>query len=125
MEKDLEQSPSSAMRHARLGQLYSLMGRKEEAIREGKRATELQPESADAFGGPTYSGMLALIYARTGENDQALALIERLLKTPGPVYYHGAGMTIADLRTRWLWDPIRSDRRFQEIVNGPEPQTRP
>ena len=124
MEKDLEQSPSSAMRHARLGQLYSLMGRKEEAIREGKRATELQPESTDAFGGPTYSSMLALIYARTGENDQAVTLIERLLKTPGPVYYHGAGMTIADLRTRWLWDPIRSDARFQELVDGPEPQTR-
>jgi hypothetical protein len=69
--------------------------------------------------------MLALIYARTGENDQALALIERLLKTPGPVYYHGAGMTIADLRKRWLWDPIRSDARFQQIVDGPEPQTRP
>jgi hypothetical protein len=34
-------------------------------------------------------------------------------------------MTIADLRTRWLWDPIRSDARFQQIVDGPEPQTRP
>jgi serine/threonine protein kinase/tetratricopeptide (TPR) repeat protein len=123
MENDVAKTPSSAMRHARLGQLFALMGRKEDAIREGQRATELQPESTDAFGGPTYASMLALIYARTGENDRALALIERLLTTPGPVHYHGAGMTIADLRSRWQWDPIRSDPRFQRIVEGPEPQT--
>jgi serine/threonine protein kinase/tetratricopeptide (TPR) repeat protein len=124
METDVQKSPSSAVRHARLGLLYSFIGRTDEAIREGLKATQLQPESTDAFGGPVYSSILALIYARCGHNDEALALIERLLITPGPVFFHEAGMTLADLRTRWQWDPIRSDPRFQKIVSGPEPQTR-
>ena len=124
MEADAQKSPSSAMRRARLGLLYSFMGRKEDAIREGLKATELQPESTDAFGGPVYSSILALIYARTGHQDEALALIERLLVTPGPVHFYGAGMTLADLRSRWQWDPIRHDPRFQKIVSGPEPPTR-
>ena len=124
METDVQKSPSSAVRHARLGLLYSFIGREDEAIREGLKATQLQPESTDAFGGPVYSSMLALIYARCGRNDEALSLIERLLVTPGPVFYHEAGMTLADLRTRWHWDPIRSDPRFQKIINAPEPKTR-
>jgi hypothetical protein len=124
MESDVQKSPSSAMRHARLGLLYAFIGRKDEAIRAGMKATELQPEATDAFGGPVYSSFLALIYARTGHNDEAIALIERLLTTPGPVHFHEAGMTLPDLRTRWQWDPIRSDPRFQKIVSAPEPQTR-
>jgi tetratricopeptide (TPR) repeat protein len=124
MENEVQASPSSVMRHARLGLLYSLVGRNDDAIREGRKATELQPESDDAYAGPVCSSFLALIYARCGHNDEALALIERLLSTPGPVFYHQGGMTLADLRTRWQWDPLRSDPRFQKIVNAPEPATR-
>jgi hypothetical protein len=123
MEGDVQKSPLSPMRHARLGLLYSFIGRKDDAIREGLKATELQPESTDAFGGPVYSSILALIYARCGQNDEALALIERLLTTPGPVHFYGAAITQADLRTRWQWDPIRNDPRFQKILSAPEPQT--
>ena len=34
---------------------------------------------------PLLANMLALVYARTGETDQAITLIERLLTTPGAV----------------------------------------
>ena len=69
--------------HAALGILYAYMGRKEEAIRESRRAVELCPENIDALNGAQCAYNLALVYALTGEVDQALPLVERLLRTPG------------------------------------------
>ncbi len=80
-EAALKEAPQSAERHASVGWLYALMGRKNDAIREGQRAVELKPESKDAVDGSLMNGYLALIYARVGENDLAIPLIERLLKT--------------------------------------------
>src|SRR6266513_2328291 len=47
-EKAVEEAPLSADRHANLGWLYAFAGKKDEAIREGRRAVELKPESKDA-----------------------------------------------------------------------------
>ena len=63
-----------------------------------------------------------MIYARVGEPDQALALIEHLLTIPGPWVFEGS-MTLSDLRVRWQWDPLRNDPRFQKIIEAPEPKT--
>jgi TolB-like protein/Tfp pilus assembly protein PilF len=115
-------APQNAVRHAQLGVLYAFMGRKEDAIREGRRAVELNPEATDAVLGPLMSSALALIYARTGESDQALALIQHLLATPGCINYD-LTITLPDLRLRWYWDPLRKDPRFQKILNEPEPKT--
>jgi hypothetical protein len=65
-----------------------------------------------------------LIYARTGEPDEAIKLIEKLLMLPadlgGLLIFN---MTQADLKLRWVWDPLRKDPRFQKILAGPEPKT--
>jgi len=66
---------------------------------------------------------MALIYARSGEADQALNLIERLITTPGAVDNFEESITLTDLRMRWEWDPLRNDPRFQKILAGPEPKT--
>ena len=95
------------------------MGRKEEAIREGRRAVELLPESKDAVDGPWVNGFLAMIYARTGDADSALPLLERLLATPGQVDNTNCCITASDLRSRWQWDPIRNDPRFQKLLVKP------
>jgi hypothetical protein len=58
---------------------------------------------------------LALIYARVGENDLAISLIERLLKTPGAVDSVDYSITINDLKHRWEWDPIPERPAFSEI----------
>ncbi len=63
------------------------MRRKEDAIREGRRAFELEPESQDAFHGAIGAANLALVSALVGEPDQAITLIERLLSTPGAASY--------------------------------------
>ena len=116
LETALEEAPGSALRHANLGWLYAFMGRKEDALREGRRAVELKPESRDAVDGAIMNCYLALIYARVGERDLALPLIERLLKTPGAVDSADYSITINDLKFRWEWDPIRNDPRFQKLI---------
>jgi hypothetical protein len=80
----------------------------------------------DAVEGVQRECELAVVYARTNEIDQALTLIERLLRTPGATsrtsFYDG-GITQSELHLRWQWDPLRSNPRFQKILAGPEPKT--
>ena len=120
-EKAVEEAPMNADRHANLGWFYAFAGRKDEAIREGRRAVELKPESKDAFDGAIMNCYLALIYARVGENDLAIPLIERLLKTPGAVDSADYSVTVNDLKFRWEWDPIRNDPRFQQLIAHSSP----
>ena len=121
LEAAVQEAPASAERHAILGWLYAFMGRKDDAIREGRLAVELKPESTDAVDGTLMSAYLALIYARVGENDLAISLIDRLLKIPGAVDSADYSITINDLKYRWEWDPIRSDPRFQAIITEKKP----
>jgi hypothetical protein len=93
------------------------MGRKEDALREGRRAVELKPESVDALDGVLMNCYLALIYARSGEIDLAFPLLERLLKTPGASDSGNYSVTVNDLKFRWEWDPIRDNPRFQKLIS--------
>jgi TolB-like protein/Tfp pilus assembly protein PilF len=120
-EAAVKEAPESAERHASLGWLYALMGRKNDAIAEGRRAVELKPESKDALDGSLMNGYLALIYARVGENDLAIPLIERLLKTSGPVDSANYSITVNDLKYRWEWDPLRNDARFKQLIAETSP----
>jgi tetratricopeptide (TPR) repeat protein len=120
-EAAVKEAPESAERHASLGWLYALMGRKDDAIKEGRRAVELKPESKDALDGSLMNGYLALIYARVGENGLAIPLIEHLLATPGAVDSADYSITVNDLKYRWEWDPIRDDPRFKQLIVAPKP----
>ncbi len=111
--------------HANLALLYAYLGRIEDAVREANLAIEMEPESQNAFHGAGRAGTLAVVYALTGETDQAITLIQRLLSAPGCVGFPNfpQNITLADLRLRWEWDGLRSDPRFQKILAGPEPKT--
>jgi TolB-like protein/Flp pilus assembly protein TadD len=108
-EQLVQESPNDARRRAILGQILAALGQKEAAIAEGKRATELLPESEDAYDGPQITGQLAAIYAWTGENDQALRLLDHLLQTTN-------GTTVSLLKLDPSWDPLRNDPRFQALI---------
>jgi TolB-like protein/Tfp pilus assembly protein PilF len=125
LEKRLRNDPDVSFRHGDLGLVYAYRQMKEEAIREGRRAIELEPETNNAFHGATTAANLALIYALLGESDQAIALLERLLTIPGPLQglNFQKNVTLGDLRLRWEWDKLRDHPRFQKIVAGPEPRT--
>jgi TolB-like protein/Flp pilus assembly protein TadD len=123
LEETVTKSPQDAIRRAQLGFLYALMGRKEDALREGRRAVELKHISPDIVENAIVQSFLALIDARNGEADQAIPQIGQLLATPFAVDYCDDSITLADLRKRWEWDPLRKDARFQKILAGPEPKT--
>ncbi len=118
-EKDVEEAADAANRHANLGLIYAFMGRHDDGIREGRLAIELKPLAQDANDGALMLCYLALIYARVGENDQAINLIERLLVTPGAVDSVDYSVTPNDLKYRWEWDPLRNDPRFEKLITLP------
>src|SRR5204862_1669591 len=68
-ELAVKEAPTSGLRHANLGLIYSFMGRKEDAVREGKRAVELEPETKDAVNAQLMKGFLTIIYMRVGDLD--------------------------------------------------------
>ena len=109
-EKALRESPDNAFRHALVGQILAGLGEKKAAIAEGKRAVDLLPESQDALSGPKATLELAKIYTWTSESDQALQLLEHSLSTP-------SGITVPLLKLDPVWDPLRSDPRFQALID--------
>jgi len=109
-EKLLPEAPQDSARHGQLGLILAFLGRKEEAIAEGKRALELLPESEDAFDGPQATTTLAQIYAWTGESDDAFRLLDHLLVVPN-------GLTVPMLKLQLDWDPLRNDPRFQALID--------
>ncbi len=116
-EAAVKEAPGGGHRHANLGLLYSFMGRKEDAIREARRAVELEPESKDAVLAPWMKGFLAMIYVRTGDLDSALPVLEGVLSSPFPVDNTNCCVTYSDVRKRWQWDPARNDPRFQKLMD--------
>jgi serine/threonine-protein kinase len=109
-EQLLRESPDDAARHAQHGVILAGLEQKEEAIKEGKRAVELLPESRDAFDGPQIAASLAQIYGWVGENDQAFRLLDHLLEVPN-------GLTVPLLKLDPVWDPLRNDPRFQALID--------
>ena len=109
LEASVREVPDDAMRHALLGQIYAALGRKEDAIREGKRAVEILPESKDALEGPMTTIGLAQIYAVVGDRDGALSLLEHLLEIP-------SSLSVQMLRLDPIWDSLRNDPRFIALL---------
>jgi len=117
-EAGVRDHPDDPIFHSALAKVYALLGRKEDAIREARRAVELCPESKDAISGPDYAADLAFAYAQGSDVEQAVTLLSRLLTTPG-----AERITLAHLRLSWEWDPLRQDPRFKALIEGPEPVT--
>jgi len=109
IEKIVIEQPNYAQALCMLGVIDAGLGRKEEALTEGRRAVELLPLTRDALTGAELMTFLAIIYAWTGEKDLALKELTSLLEIPGHPSY-------GQLRLHPYWDPLRGDPRFDKIV---------
>jgi TolB-like protein/Flp pilus assembly protein TadD/tRNA A-37 threonylcarbamoyl transferase component Bud32 len=108
LEREVPARPGDFRVHSALGIAFAGLGRKDDAIREGRRATELYPVSKDAYGGARQLMHLALIYTRVGEHDAALDQIEYLLSIP-------SDLSIPLLRLDPRWRPLWDHPRFKDL----------
>jgi tetratricopeptide (TPR) repeat protein len=112
MEAKVADKPKDSSYFADIARLDAGLGRKEEAIREARRAVELLPIAKDSLNGPGHVAILALVYAWTGEGDRALEQLEKIATIPG----NPLTPTYGDLLLNPCWDSLRGDKRFDKIV---------
>ena len=111
MQAALQQRPDDPDLHLALGFAAAGLGLKDEAIREGRKATALMPVSRDVLSGPGYLAFLAQLYVRLDENDQAIDTLREVLAMPSG----GAAISPALLKLDPVWDPLRKGARFQKL----------
>jgi len=105
-----------AIAHSSLALALALRGSAndhDEAIRHARKAADLYNLDMDALNGDNAMWTLARVYALTGRNDEALGQLAEIMSRPGRL---GVGA----LRLDPIWDPIRDDPRFQEIIEQRE-----
>jgi len=101
-----------------LSSVYAGLGEKEAALREAQQAVATMAD--DAFYGPNAQVNLAQIEARFGEVDSCMSRLSRLLQMPAGLAPL-TPLTIADLKLNPAWDPVRSDPRFQKLIEERQP----
>jgi tetratricopeptide (TPR) repeat protein len=109
LESETRTHPDDPRYHSSLGVAYAALGQREEAVREGKRAVDLLPMSKDAVYGIPYVIDLAHIYTILGDDDAALAEIERLLSQP-------TWMSPAWLEMDCRWNRLKGNPKFQPLL---------
>ena len=109
LERQIPLLADASWAHSLLGVVYAGLGRREEAVREGRLAVELCPISGDAVSAPAMIQALAMIYVLVEDYDAALDQIETLLSISDQFSVH------------WLkadpdFDPLRHLPRYQRIL---------
>jgi serine/threonine protein kinase/tetratricopeptide (TPR) repeat protein len=114
-EKIVQAQPGYAPPVCVLGVIDALLGRKQEALSECRRAVELLPVDKDAFNGPIMIQWFAISAAWVGEKDLALEQLATAAHVPGTLSYGW-------LKLMPFWDPLRGDSRFEAIVASLAPK---
>jgi TolB-like protein/Tfp pilus assembly protein PilF len=114
-EKVLEAQPDFGPSWCVLGLIDAGLGRKEEALREGRRALELLPVEKDALVGKYLLRYFAVIAAWVGEKDLACEQVAIAVRPPSNVSY-------GELKLMPWWDPLRGEPCFEKIVASLAPK---
>jgi tetratricopeptide (TPR) repeat protein len=114
-EKVVQAEPNYGPPRCVLGLIDAALGRKEEALREGRSAVELLPVEKDAIRGPAMIRYLAKIAAWVGDNDLACEQLAIATRVP-------SGVSYGQLKLMPWWDPLRGDPRFEKIVASLAPK---
>ena len=98
-----------------LGLIDAALGRKEEALRQGRRAVELLPVEKDSIHGKGMVEYFAMIAAWVGEKDLACDQLSIAVRAPSPLSY-------GHLKLLPYWDPLRGYPPFEKIVASLAPK---
>jgi hypothetical protein len=113
-EKIIQAQPDFGPAWCVLGLIDAGLGRKEEALREGRHAVELLPIEKDAILGNYLVRYFAIIAAWVGEKDLACQQLAIAAPPPGPSY--------GGLKLMPFWDPLRGEPCFEKIVASLAPK---
>jgi TolB-like protein/class 3 adenylate cyclase/Tfp pilus assembly protein PilF len=114
-ERTIQAQPNYGPPLCVLGLIDAGLGRKEEALREGRRAVQLLPVEKDAINGIAMVKYLAMIAAWVGDNDLACEQLAVAVHPP-------SRLTYGQLKLLPFWDPLRGDPRFEKIVASLAPK---
>ena len=114
-ERIIEAQPNYGPALCVLGLIDAALGRKEEALREGRRAVELLPVEKDAINGPHMIEYLAMIAAWAGDKDLGCEQLASVVRRPSDFGY-------GELKLLPFWDPLRGDPCFEKIVASLAPK---
>ena len=114
-EKIVQAQPDYGPPLCVLGLIDAALGRKEEALREGRRAVELLPVEKDAINGVRMIKYLAMIAAWSGDKNLACEQLTIALRHPTAPSY-------GELKLLPFWDRLRGDPRFEKIVASLAPK---
>ena len=112
------QRPDDAGALAQLGLIDAGLGRKDDALREGRRAVETLPVARDALEGPGVLAALALVCAWTDEPAEAMRHLAVLARTFG-------GPDYGQLRFDPAWASLRGRPDFQAMLAQLDPHLEP
>jgi TolB-like protein/Tfp pilus assembly protein PilF/predicted Ser/Thr protein kinase len=114
-EKTVQAEPNYGPALCVLGLIDAGLGRREDALREARRAVKLVSVEKDALVGPTMIKYLAMIAAWTGDKDLACEQLAIAVRPPSTISY-------GQLKLLPCWDPLRGDPRFEKIVASLAPK---
>ena len=114
-ESAVSLQPSNGPSLCVLGLIDAALGRKRDALDEGRRALELTPPEKDSLDAADALYYFAVICAWVGERDLAIEQLQTSAKLP-------AGVSYAEICLDPHWDPLRNDPRFQKIVASLAPK---
>jgi TolB-like protein/class 3 adenylate cyclase/Tfp pilus assembly protein PilF len=117
-EKTVQAEPNYGPAWCVLGVIDAALGRKEEALREGRRAVELLPVEKDPVNGMVMLKYLAMIAAWVGEKDLACEQLATAIRCPTS----GNDLSYGELKLMPFWDPLRGEPCFEKIVASLAPK---
>ena len=115
LETRLRERPDDSLAMTQLSWVYLALGRSLDAVRLAQQAADSLPVEKDALAGTMFAVGLAEIQARTGETAEAIKGLRRLLAMPA-----GLEVSLKRLQLDPVWDPIRNDREFQQLLASKE-----
>ena len=115
LEERLRELPNDISSMTRLSWVYLALKRNGDATKLARQAVNLLPPEKDAVVGNELLTGLAEVEARTGATAEAVAILRGQLSVPA-----GGSVSIARLKVDPVWDPIRNDPGFQQLLTVKE-----
>jgi TolB-like protein/cytochrome c-type biogenesis protein CcmH/NrfG len=115
LEARLRDHPQDFRSLRALSWVYLALNRKTDAINVARKSVDLLPLEKDAVLGSGNLASLAEMQARTGAPKEAVKNLRHLLSIPA-----GETVSLARLKIDPVWDPIRNDPEFQQLLTGQE-----